>query len=113
MARHQPGTFVLDVAAALRGEEFGPYKVVADASPSSIHARLPNLGCGDEIVLPAEDVVPAKPRLEAHLGRVAEKALARRSLRLEQDRGDEERRLRASVRRLVDSCQENPEAPAR
>jgi hypothetical protein len=64
MTRFQPGTFVLDVAAALRGEEFGPYKVVAEAGPSSIHARLPDLGC-------------------------------------------------AAVRRLIDSWQENPEAPPR
>lgn len=55
---------MLDVAAALRGEEFGPYKVVAEAGPSSIHARLPDLGC-------------------------------------------------AAVRRLIDSWQENPEAPPR
>jgi hypothetical protein len=112
MARHQPGTFVLDVAAALRGEEFGPYKVVADASPSSIHARLPNLGCGDEIVLPAKTSCRPSPVSRHTLAASRRKPWLAEVFAWSRIAGTE-RRLRASVRRLVDSCQENPEAPAR
>ncbi len=85
----------------MRGLEAGPFQVIADASPSYVHARLLGLGCGDEVVLYVPNLVPAEPGLEAYLAGVTEKVLAGGRARSERARLNEERQVWAAVRELV------------
>lgn len=104
MAWLGPGAVVLEPEAVLRGEDPGPFEIVAAAGPASVHVRPLGTGCGDEFVVRLEALVPADPRIEEELRRLATASLALRLPGTEEARRGEQRRIRMAVQELAASA---------